>query len=45
MRNPADVLAKPKAAAEAVRLSDALGYELKIKRPRKDDEERDGGFT
>jgi hypothetical protein len=43
--NPADVLTKPKSAAEAVRLTDALGFELMIRKQRVKDEERDGGFT
>jgi hypothetical protein len=43
--NPADVLTKPKSAAEAARLTDALGYESKMRKPRIQDEERDGGFT
>jgi hypothetical protein len=42
--NPADVLTKPKSAAEAMRLTDALNYDLRIRKQRKGDEEKDGGF-
>jgi hypothetical protein len=43
--NPADMLTKPKSVAEMIRLTDALWYDIKVRRQRAEDERRDGGFT
>ena len=43
--NPADLLTKPRSIAEAIRLADALGYDIGIRRQRRGDAERDGDFT
>jgi hypothetical protein len=43
--NPADVLTKPKSIAEAIRLTDALWYDIRVRKQRPGDVERDGGFT
>jgi hypothetical protein len=43
--NPADVLTKPKSIAESVRLTDALWYDIKVRKQRPEDMTRDGGFT
>ena len=43
--NPADLLTKPKSAAEAVRLSSALGYELVLRKGRVKGGETFTGFV
>jgi hypothetical protein len=43
--NPADVLTKPKSIAEAIRLTDALWYDIRVRKQRPEDVDRDGGFT
>ena len=43
--NPADVLTKPKSIAEMIRLTDALWFEIRIRKQRPGDIDRDGGFT
>ena len=43
--NPADILTKPKSIAEAIRLTDALWYDIKLRRQRPEDATKDGGFT
>ena len=43
--NPADILTKPKSLAEMVRLTDALWYDIQLRRQRPGDQARDGGFT
>ena len=42
---PADVLTKPKSLAEMVRLTDALWYEIRVRRQRPEDKMREGGFA
>ena len=43
--NPADVRTKPKSIAEMINLTDALWFEVKIRKQRPGDVSRDGGFT
>ena len=43
--NPADLLTKPKSAAEAIRLTSALGYSLTIRKGRKAEDETFTGMV